>query len=241
MSSTRLLKLLINKNSDLYIESMNHNFDIIEQNSNRLLRLVNNIIDIAKTDSNAIDLNLQNINIVELVENTVLSIVPYAQIKNIDVVFDTDVEEIITAVDIEKIERVLLNLLSNAIKFSNYNGSIYTSIYLEDNNIILKVKDKGIGIEKTHFKNIFKKFHQVDNGFTRHNEGSGIGLSIVGSFIELHGGNVSVSSLKGLGTTFTVSLPINTTCQDVNNNFLSSDKNVDIELSDIYFDRYANN
>ena len=96
-------------------------------------------------------------------------------------------------------------------------------------------------IEKTHFKNIFKKFHQVDNGFTRHNEGSGIGLSIVGSFIELHGGNVSVSSLKGLGTTFTVSLPINTTCQDVNNNFLSSDKNVDIELSDIYFDRYANN
>ena len=241
MSSTQLLKLLINKNSDLNIESINHNFDIIEQNSNRLLRLVNNIIDIAKTDSNAIDLNLQNINIVELFENTVLSIVPYAQIKNIDVVFDTDVEEIITAVDIEKIERVLLNLLSNAIKFSNYNGSIYTSISLEDNNIILKVKDNGIGIEKKHFKNIFKKFNQVDNGFTRHNEGSGIGLSIVGSFIELHGGNVSVSSLKGLGTTFTVSLPINTTCQDVNNNFLSSDKNVDIELSDIYFDRYANN
>lgn len=241
MSSSQLLKRLIVRNTDLNIESINHNFDIMEQNSNRLLRLVNNIIDVAKIDSGIIDLNLQNINIIDLVEDTVLSIVPYAQIKNIDVIFDTYIEELIVAVDVEKIERVLLNLLSNAIKFSNYNGSIYAKVSTDTKNIVITIKDSGIGIDKEHLECIFKKFNQVDNGFTRHNEGSGIGLSIVKSFITLHGGDVFVNSVKGLGTTFTLILPSHTVPENICNSFLSSDKNVEIELSDIYFDRYTNN
>lgn len=240
-SSSQLLRRLVSKNSDGCLESINHNFDVIEQNSNRLLRLINNIIDIAKTDSKIIDLNLQNTDIVSLVEDTVLSIVPYAQIKNINVVFDTYVEELTIAVDIEKIERVLLNLLSNAIKFSNYNGSIYAKVSSDAYKAIITIKDTGIGIDSKHLSYIFKKFAQVDNGFTRNNEGSGIGLSIVKSFVQLHKGSVFVDSTKNEGTIFTILLPISTVSNDNNPYFLSSDKNVDIELSDIYFDRYENN
>lgn len=241
MSSSQLLKRLMQLNSCVNIESINYNFDIIEQNSNRLLRLVNNIIDVAKIDSGVVDLKLQNINIVSLVEDTVLSVVPYAQVKNIDVVFDTYTEDILTAIDVEKIERVLLNLLSNAIKFSYSGGSIYTKLTTDSRNISISIKDTGIGIDTEHLETIFKKFCQVDNGFTRNNEGSGIGLSIVKSFVDLHKGNIFVNSIKGKGTTFTILLPITTINENEVNPLLSSDKNVNVELSDIYFDRFGNN
>lgn len=239
-SSSQLLKHILEKNTDVYSQNIGHNFDMIDQNSNRLLRLINNIIDVAKIDSGIIDLNLQNTDIVALVEDTVLSIVPYAQIKNIDVVFDTTIEELNIAVDIEKIERVLLNLLSNAIKFSNYNGSIYAAVSKDAYNARIQIRDTGIGIDNDHLSNIFQKFMQVDNGFTRTNEGSGIGLSIVQSFIQLHKGSIFVDSVKNKGTTFTILLPLLNISENDNNIFLSSEKNTDIELSDIYFDRYTN-
>ncbi len=89
----------------------------------RLLKLVNNLIDITKFEQGVYEINLENINIVEVVEDIVLASVDYATYKNIDLVFDTEEEEIITAIDEDKIERAILNLLSNAIKFTHKGGS----------------------------------------------------------------------------------------------------------------------
>lgn len=227
-SSNQLLRRLNhNANSDI-----DNTLDIIDQNANRLIRLINNIIDIAKIDSGFGNLNSKNIDVINLIEDTVLSVVPYAMSKELEIVFDTNVEELIMAVDSEKIERIVLNLLSNAIKFSKSNSKILTNIVVNDKVLTFIVKDFGIGIDEKNLSKIFAKFTQIDDSFTRYNEGIGIGLSIVKSFVDLHGGTISVDSKINEGSEFKVSIPI----KIINNNdIVSRDNisNVSIELSDI--------
>ena len=105
------------------------------------------------------------------------------------------------------IERVMLNLLSNAIKFSKENKSIYVDVLVSDDSVEINVKDEGIGISKQNRKAIFERFVQADKSLTRENEGSGIGLSIVKSIVDLHGGYISVESKVGRGSTFKILLP----------------------------------
>jgi len=212
------------------------NIDIIYTNCQRLLRLINNIIDIEKFDAQQLKLNLENINIVNLIEDIIYSINPYAQSKNLSIIFDTNEEDIIIALDYAKIERIILNLLSNAIKFSNENGLIYVNVNKKEENLIISVKDFGIGMSKEHLDKIFDRFIQLDNTMTRKNEGSGIGLSIVKSFVCLHKGSISVKSKENEGSEFIISLPINSI--EDKELFLHNrdvlDFNIKTELSDIY-------
>ncbi|MGL4912947.1 MAG: sensor histidine kinase [Romboutsia sp.] len=236
ISSSQLLDLKINNNIPIKNDK---NMNIIKQNSYRLLRLVNNIIDVARIDSGFMKLRLKNVEIISLLENLVLSIVPYATSKNLEVLFDTEEEELIMCVDPDKIERMVLNLLSNAIKFSNSKGKILATISKSDNCLLFSIKDEGIGIDQENLDNIFKKFTQVEDTMVRQNEGSGIGLSLVKSFADLHDGNICVSSILGKGSTFTIELPIRT-LENENTYTYNIDNsqndllNTNIELSDIY-------
>lgn len=214
----------------------NSNIDIINNNCQRLLRLINNIIDIEKFDAHQLSLNLENINIVNLIEDIILSIKPYAQSKNLNIIFDTNDEDIIMAIDYIKIERIILNLLSNAIKFSYDNGDIYVNVNKINENVSISIKDFGIGMDEKYLDKIFDRFIQVDNTMTRKNEGSGIGLSIVKSFVNLHNGIIYVNSKEKQGCEFVINLPINL----IENKELFSydsdilDFNIKTELSDIY-------
>ncbi|MGL5312826.1 MAG: sensor histidine kinase, partial [Peptostreptococcaceae bacterium] len=234
-SSSQLLRKLLDSDNGEYKESFHNNLNIITQNSNRLLRLINNIIDIAKIDSGFTDLNLQNVDVINLIEDSVMSVIPYAQSKNLEVIFDTNVEELIMSVDSQKIERIILNLLSNAIKFSYEGGQIFTDIIIENNILTFIIVDEGIGISEENLSKIFDKFIQIDNSFTRSNEGSGIGLSLVKSFVKLHGGTIDVESKIGQGTSFTIKLPI-TIIDDSNDDaeIPSTNSHTPIELSDIF-------
>ena len=208
---------------------------MIEQNSSRLIRLINNIIDITKADSGFKEINLQNVEVIRLIEDTVLSVIPFAQSKNLNLIVDTDVEELIMAVDIEKIERIILNLLSNAIKFSYDNGNIFIDIYVDNDELVVVIKDEGIGIKEESLSKIFEKFVQVDNGFTRLNEGSGIGLSLVKSFVNLHNGSIDVKSNYGEGTMFIIRLLIiKIDSSEIIYNGNYDNKSTIVELSDIY-------
>ena len=109
---------------------------------------------------------------------------------------------------IRQIERCVLNLLSNSIKFTPNGGSIYVNIKANTNEVIIEIKDTGIGIPKDQIENIFDRFHQVNSSFCRHTEGSGLGLYIVKNLIQLHNGKIIVDSTYGKGTTFTIYLPI---------------------------------
>lgn len=213
---------------------------VMKQNCYRLIRLINNYIDINKIGLGFYNLEEKNGNIVNTIEDITMSIVEYAKMKNIKVIFDTDIEEKIIAYDSEKIERIMLNLLSNAIKFTDRGGKIKVSIHDGEKFIIVSVKDNGAGIPEDMLKKIFEVFIQVDGSIRRKVEGSGIGLSLVKSFVEMHGGSISVKSKVGVGSEFLMKLPVKKVDEGLNINsgkgklMDMDDKEVKIELSDIY-------
>lgn len=222
------------KESPSYSKNKN-TLAIIDDNCKRLLRLINNLIDVQKHELDDTKLNLSAVNVVNLIEMLVASVVPYAESKNLNLIFDTNKEDVILKVDSDKLERIILNLLSNAIKFSKPNGEIRVTLNFED-CLYISVADNGIGIAKENLNKIFDKFTQLDTSFSRENEGSGIGLSIVKSFVLLHNGKISVKSELNKGTSFLIELPLtetsNVETEDASYDNLS--ENVKIELSDIY-------
>ncbi|WP_315081886.1 HAMP domain-containing sensor histidine kinase [uncultured Clostridium sp.] len=213
----------------------------IKQNSYRLLKLVNNLIDITQIDGGIYKLSLENCNIVSIIENIVLSVSQYIHEKNRNIILDTTKEEIILAVDCDKIERIILNLLSNAVKYTEQGGNIYVNLSTDTRNdrVIVNVKDDGIGIPEEDIERIFRRFKQSGDVFTRRCEGTGIGLSIVRSLIEMHGGKITVNEEVKKGAEFIFYIPIN---KIADKEFCSLyDKKIDsrfekynIEFSDIY-------
>ncbi|WP_158540654.1 sensor histidine kinase [Romboutsia weinsteinii] len=203
----------------------------------RILRLVNNLIDITKADVKSMDVNFVNLNIIYFVENITSSVTAFAAMKHLNIVFDTNNEEIFIKCDPEKIERILLNLLSNAIKFTPEHKTIYVDVIIDDKWVNIYVKDEGIGIDESMQELIFDRFVQIDKSLNRNTEGSGIGLSIVKSLVELHNGKISLKSSINKGTTFKISIPnISLSYTELKNNNLYNTETykIELELSDIY-------
>lgn len=212
----------------------------LKQNCYRLLRLVNNLVDMTKIDSGYMKLIFINCEIVSLVEDITLSIIPYVESKNINIVFDTYIEELEIRCDPESMERVILNLLSNAIKFTNNDGNISVIVEADDKYVFIRVKDDGIGISKDIREDIFNRFVQEDKSLNRKNEGSGIGLALVKSLVELHDGEVYLEDVSE-GSEFVVKLPNIKISEEVNNHNRVMDveskplvQKINIEFSDIY-------
>jgi len=212
----------------------------IANNALRLLRLSNNLVDLTMMGMNNNSINLKNQNIVSIVEEITLSVIPYTHKKEIDIIFDTQEEEIILACDKEKIERVLLNLLSNAIKFTPKKGRIEVSVWYKEGIVRIEVKDTGSGIPKETRAVIFEQFIQADNSLRRQCEGCGMGLSIAKKIIELHDGGIQIYSEEGKGSSFTVELPVrlieeNQVNKKVYMGVSNKEERVKMELSDIYY------
>jgi len=240
-STIQLIKSL-DGSKELGDEKIKYYINIMNQNSLRLLRLINNIIDTTKIEADYISLQLKNGNIVYIVEEISQSVAEYIKNHGITLIFDTDVEEKIIAFDEEKIERIMLNLLSNAVKFTEENGSILVNIYDKGDFIEISIKDTGIGIPKDKLEFIFERFAQIDKSTSRQNEGSGIGLALVKSLVEMHDGEIYANSVEGKGSEFIITLPVRIvdTAQEENNlknkevfqtNY---EENLSIEFSDIY-------
>lgn len=208
----------------------------IRLNINRLTRLIDNIIYATKADTGFIQLQLGNYNIVNVVEEVTMSVVDLIENKGITIEFDTDIEEKIIVCDVDKIERIILNLLSNSVKFTPNGGNIDVKVVDGVEYTTISVKDTGIGIPKDKQDIIFERFRQVDKTISRNHEGSGIGLSLVKYFVDLHGGNIRVESSLGCGSEFIIELP-NIKLQDDLNSFEIEAFNAgktEVEFSDIY-------
>lgn len=242
ISSTVQLLRSLDQSKNLADDRIQYYFTIMNQNSLRLLRLINNIIDTTKINGGYLNLNLTNDNIVYVVEELVQSVADFVQSKGINIIFDTEVEEKIIAFDEEKIERIILNLLSNAVKFTDAKGSIFINIYDKGDFIEISIKDTGIGIPEDKLDFIFKRFAQIDKSITRKKEGSGIGLALVKSLVEIQGGTISVKSELGKGSEFTMTLPVKVVnVEEVENNVISEESSeskykekLQMEFSDIY-------
>ncbi|MDF2948906.1 MAG: histidine kinase [Sedimentibacter sp.] len=238
-SANQLMDIYL-KNNQMETERdklINYNYSI-KQNCYRLTRLINNIVDLSKSNSGILMLNLVNVDIVEVIKNIVQSVSEYIKSKKLRIIFDTNVEEKIIACDPDKIERVMLNLISNAIKFSKPNCEISINVICKENTVEISVKDTGTGIEKQNLDYIFNKFYQENKSLSRNAEGNGIGLALTKSFVEQHGGIISVESEVNKGSIFKVEIPARTMesqeLREVPNPYRDKIETIKIEFSDIY-------
>ncbi|MEG1311860.1 MAG: HAMP domain-containing sensor histidine kinase, partial [Romboutsia sp.] len=237
-SSMQLLNKKI-ENNNISNKDINKYLNIINQNSYRMLKLVNNIVDNSKIETGYDEYNPVNYDIVSFVENICDSIDSFIKLNNMTLIFDTDVEELIVAFDMEKIERIILNLISNAIKFRKESqGKILLTILSDNEFISIVVRDTGIGISNENISKIFGKYIRLNDERSIIKEGTGIGLSLVESLVKLHGGSVSVDSSFGNWTEFVVKIP-NIKSNEKSEyttklNELDRVEKIKIEFSDIY-------
>ena len=178
-----------------------------------LQRLVGQLLDFRKLESGKLDLDLKPVDLRQACQTSFGYFKGLAYKKHIKLDFSADEGDYRTMADLPKLERVFFNLMGNAFKFTPENGKIAVSINNEQLTIknevcpciVLRVSDTGPGINVEHIQRIFENFYQVDSA--RH-EGSGIGLAVAKSFVELHGGTIEVQNQPvGTGTIFTVSIP----------------------------------
>ncbi|WP_195986355.1 PAS domain-containing sensor histidine kinase [Clostridium sp. D53t1_180928_C8] len=211
----------------------------ININTLRILKISNNFIDLTNIQSGNMEYNPQNYDIVNTIESICEDVNEYKKFKNIDIIFDTEIEEKIVSFDKMKLERVILNLISNAIKFNYINGKVTVSISLDDEYIKISVKDTGIGISESDIDLIFNGFSNVEDRFTKVCEGCGVGLALTKYLVEMHQGTINVISKLGKGSEFIVSIP-NIVNENDNIDTLSNKvydsriERIKMEFSDIY-------
>lgn len=172
----------------------------------RLLGMINEILDISKLESHTVKLNISNVDINMLCNEVCNILKPLCQKKNIKIIKNIS-DEISISADYIKLQQVLFNILGNAIKFSPENSEIDLNAELSAKNIIIKIKDHGIGIDKKYHKKIFNKFFQVEDSFSKPETSTGLGLTIAKEFVKLHKGEIKIESEPGDGTVFTIIIP----------------------------------
>jgi len=168
-----------------------------------LLSMINEILDISKLEADAMKLNYRRFKLDTTVNEVCNLLMPLSLKKNIKII--KNIYDLEIYADYQKILQILFNLLNNAIKFTPDNGQITIEIGKTDKEIILKVIDTGIGIDKKYHKKIFKKFEQIENNVAT--SSTGLGLTITKELVKLHNGNISVESNPGKGSIFIVKIP----------------------------------
>ena len=241
LSNTQLLNMYLTSDDQLDRSKLQSKLQVQVQNCYRLLRLVNNLIDITKIDAGYFRISLTPCNIVQIVEDITLSVVEFSENKGVSLIFDTTIEEKLICCDLDAIERIILNLLSNALKYTPEGGYIFVELKDLDDIVQISVKDTGLGIPEDKLNIIFERFKQADDLLTRQCEGSGIGLSLVKSLVEMHVGQVYAISEQYKGSKFVVELPSNLSpsadTQTGLNQFFANEnvmQKIQVEFSDIY-------
>ncbi|WP_199415076.1 hybrid sensor histidine kinase/response regulator transcription factor [Chitinophaga silvisoli] len=183
---------------------------LVQRNARRLLNLVNQLLDFRKMEVQEIKLYTTEGDIIAFIRELTTSFSDLSEKKQIHLDFHSNVPSLSMLYDPDKIEKILFNLLSNAFKFTPEQGNISVDLQLQQNDLLaIIVKDTGIGIPLEQQDRIFERFFQHDIPGSLVNQGSGIGLSITKEFVKLHGGSISVDSAPGMGSAFTVLLPVN--------------------------------
>ncbi len=177
----------------------------ILDSSGHLLLLINDILDMANIQAGKMELERQPVDIALALQNVVAMVQERAKNRYLDIRTDIDPDIGLLEVDERRIKQVVFNLFSNAIKFTPAKGEITLSARKTPESFVISVRDNGKGIAEDQIEHIFKRFTKGNT--TRQNAGAGLGLSLVKSFIELHGGHVELASKENVGTTVSCHLP----------------------------------
>ena len=197
------------KKPDLLQEDREDFMTIIEESGKRLLSTINDIIEISKIETGLVETNLKPENLYEVISTTLNLFKPLARAKGLEFRLKcpekTELCNILT--DRFKLESIITNLLSNAVKFTK-EGYIETGLWLENDSIIIYVKDTGRGIPADKLEAVFNPFYQADTTLSREHEGSGLGLAIAKAYSEMLHGRLWVESEPGKGSTFFLMIPL---------------------------------
>ncbi|MFE4108047.1 response regulator [Almyronema epifaneia] len=181
---------------------------VMLRNARRLLRLVNQLLDLQRLDAGRMQPTFRPCDPVPFISKVIEAFRPYCDRKDLQLVVELPPTCSTLYLDLEKFDKVVYNLLSNAMKFTPTGGRITVSLKTEAEQVCLQVQDTGIGILAEQLPYLFERFRQADGSASRHSEGTGLGLAIAKELVDLHGGDITVSSQYGQGTTFTVWLPL---------------------------------
>ncbi|HCI70400.1 MAG TPA: hypothetical protein DHV30_07300 [Balneola sp.] len=180
---------------------------VIKRNSQKLLGLINQILELSKLESSNAKLKLVQSDILKYLSYLLQSYYSYAKENQVSIYFESDHDEIIMDYDQDKLDLIFQNLISNAIKFTPKGGTINVFVTRESRKLNIKLSDTGRGIEEKAISKIFDRFYQAETTHSNH-QGSGIGLSLTKEIVHLMDGEISVESILGVGTTFTINIPI---------------------------------
>ena len=208
--------------------------DNISKSGKRLLETLNLILDLSRIEAGRVEVKTGEVNIVKLASEVYTNYLNEADKKRIKLSFKNSEDIIIAKIDERMIFESINNLVNNAFKFTK-SGEIKIEISSDKKNGYAKIRisDTGIGIEKENLKVIFEEFRQASEGYSRSFEGTGLGLTITKNFVEKNGGNILVESEPGVGTSFTIELPLVNTGNktDFKEEISDSIKEEDIEIS----------
>ncbi len=178
----------------------------IHSSGKHLLQLINDILDLSKVEAGQMTLHLEPVEVADIVEDVRATVEPLARSKSIGLQISS-VRGLGLVADASKVKQMVLNLVSNAIKFTPREGRIGIDVRGAGSRLEVAVSDTGVGIAKEDLGRLFTEFQQLDAGPGRRQEGTGLGLALTKRFAEMHGGEVTVESTLGAGSTFTIRLP----------------------------------
>ena len=187
------------------VEKMEKSLKSILNEPVKMSQMISQLLTFAKMDKGHQKLNLENVNLSELMEIIIETQQINADKKNIKIISSIKPDIIMPADEI-LIMRLFINLITNAVNYGKENGYINIELFKNNNKIIGKIADNGIGIAKENINKIWTRFYQVDS--SRTSDSSGLGLSMVKWIVEAHNGNISVKSELDKGTIFTVEFPL---------------------------------
>jgi signal transduction histidine kinase/CheY-like chemotaxis protein len=173
-----------------------------------LLELINDILDLSKIEAGKMRLALDEFDLGQVAEEALMILRVEASRKDIRLEAELEPEARDVVADRSKLKQILTNLLSNAVKFTPPGGRVRLAAARRDGRLEMRVEDSGIGIRKEDQERIFAAFIQVDGSYARKYQGTGLGLTLVKRFVEMHGGTITVESEVGKGSTFRVTLPL---------------------------------
>jgi len=183
-------------------------YQVIDNNIQRTKRLLTQILEVRKSQAGQLRLKVSRGDLAAFVSNVVEEIRPMAEQKHIGLETSMPEKEKAAWFDSDKLDKILYNLLSNAIKYNRNDGHILLSLDIKEQEAVISVEDNGIGMDKRQLSHLYTRF--FDGDYRRQNTGgTGIGLALVHELVTLHHGSIRCKSSRGVGTTFTVTIPIN--------------------------------
>jgi signal transduction histidine kinase len=181
---------------------------VANRNNDIGIKIINDLLGVAKLDLNKIQLNKKGLNVYSLVKEVVDDYRPQLRERKQTVKFERVIKKAEACIDAHYIKSVFENILDNASKYSPKKSKIHIRVEQNAKNVIVSIKDEGVGMSKKEKAKLFKKFSRIASDFNSHVDGSGLGLYWVKQIVELHDGRINVKSRSGKGSTFIVELPI---------------------------------